>query len=58
MPLMKSAKKEAVGKNIKAELEAGKPRKQALAIALNVQREAEKKPRRTTIEDAYDRHMK
>ena len=58
MPLMKSAKKEAVGKNIKAELEAGKPRKQAIAIALNVQREAEKKPRRTTIEDAYDRHMK
>ena len=55
---MKSAKKEAVGKNIKAELEAGKPRKQAVAIALNVQREAEKKPRRTTIEDAYDRHMK
>ena len=58
MPLMKSVKKEAVGKNIKAELEAGKPRKQAIAIALNVQREAEKKPRRTTIEDAYDRHMK
>ena len=58
MPLIKSSKKEAVGKNIKAELEAGKPRKQAIAIALNVQREAEKKPRRTTIEDAYDRHMK
>ena len=58
MPLIKSSKKEAVGKNIKAELEAGKPRKQAVAIALNVQREAEKKPRRTTIEDAYDRHMK
>ena len=58
MPLIKSSKKEAVGKNIKAELEAGKPRKQAIAIALNVQRKAEKKPRRTTIEDAYDRHMK
>ena len=58
MPLIKSSKKEGVGKNIKAELDAGKPRKQAVAIALNVQREAEKKPRRTTIEDAYDRHMK
>ena len=56
MPLIKSSKKEAVGKNIKAEMEAGKPRKQAIAIALNVQREA--KPRRSTIEDAYDRHMK
>jgi hypothetical protein len=42
MPLIKSSKKEAVSKNIKKEMEAGKPQKQAVAIALNVQREAKK----------------
>jgi len=42
MPLIKSSKKEAVSKNIKKEIEAGKPQKQAVAIALNVQREAKK----------------
>jgi hypothetical protein len=42
MPLIKSSKKEAVSKNIKKEMEAGKPQKQAVAIALNVQRETKK----------------
>jgi hypothetical protein len=42
MPLKKSASKKAVGKNIEAEMKAGKPQKQAVAIALNVQREAKK----------------
>lgn len=47
MPLIKSKSKSAVGENIKREEEAGKPRKQAIAIALNVQRQASKriKPR-------------
>ena len=40
MPLEKSASKEAVGRNIKREEEAGRPRNQAIAIALNTQREA------------------
>jgi hypothetical protein len=39
---MKSKSKEAVSKNIKTEIKAGKPQKQAVAIALNVQREAKK----------------
>jgi hypothetical protein len=34
MPLIKSASPKAVGPNIKAELNAGKPYRQALAIAL------------------------
>ena len=38
MPLKKSASKAAVGQNIKAEVKAGKPRAQAIAIALDVQR--------------------
>lgn len=38
MPLIKSKSPKAVGKNIKMEMGAGKPRKQAIAIALDVQR--------------------
>lgn len=40
MPLIKSASKKAVGENIKRELAAGKPREQAVAIALETQRRA------------------
>lgn len=43
MPLIKSAAKKYVGKNIATELGAGKPRAQAIAIALNTQRQARKK---------------
>jgi hypothetical protein len=44
MPLVKSSSKEAFRKNIKAEVAAGKPVKQAVAIAYSVKREAAKKP--------------
>ena len=37
MPLDKSGTEASVGKNIKAEIKAGKPKKQAIAIALNVE---------------------
>jgi hypothetical protein len=40
MPLVKSSSKKAVGTNVKREMEAGKPQKQAVAIALDVQRRA------------------
>lgn len=46
MPLIKSKSDKAVGKNIEAETAAGKPRKQAIAIALDVQRRAKGKKRR------------
>ena len=39
MPLIKSASKKAVPKNILREMAAGKEKKQAVAIALNVQRD-------------------
>ena len=55
MPLVKSASPKAVGENIKKEIEAGKPKKQALAIALSVQDKA--KDRKNTIEAAYKKHM-
>jgi len=46
MPLVKSTSKKAFEKNIKAEVKAGKPIKQAVAIAYSEKREAEKKPKK------------
>ena len=43
MTLVKSKSPEAFRKNVKAEVQAGKPVKQAVAIAYSVKREAEKK---------------
>ena len=57
MPLDKSGSEESVGKNMKAEMKAGKPRKQALAIALNVERDNAKGARKATLEEAYGRFL-
>ena len=46
MPLIKSTKKEAFKKNVKQEIESGKPVKQAVAIAYSEKREAAKKPKK------------
>ena len=43
MPLKKSSSDKAFTENLKRELGAGVPKKQALAIAYSVQREAAKK---------------
>jgi hypothetical protein len=56
MPLIKSASPKAIGENIKTEEAAGRPKAQALAIALSVQDKA--KQRKSTIEAAYKKHMK
>jgi len=58
MPLDRSGSKAAVGHNIKAEESAGKPPRQALAIALNVQRDNAKGSRKALLEAAYKKHMK
>jgi hypothetical protein len=42
MPLIKSKSKEAFSKNIKAEINAGKPQKQAVAIAYAMKKSAKK----------------
>ena len=42
MPLVKSPSKNAFRANVKAEVAAGKPVKQAVAIAYSVKREAQK----------------
>lgn len=44
MPLDKSESKPAFVNNLKAELGAGKPKKQALAIAYSVKRKAASNP--------------
>ena len=43
MPLKKSTSKEAFKSNIRAEISAGKPQKQAVAIAYATKRQAGKK---------------
>ena len=43
MPLKKSASPKAFKSNVKKEIQAGKPPKQAVAIAYSVKREAQKK---------------
>jgi len=43
MPLVKSKTPEAFRKNVKAEVAAGKPQKQAVAIAFSTQRAASRK---------------
>lgn len=42
MPLCKSSSPKAFSKNVKTEMKAGKPQKQAVAIAYSVKREATK----------------
>lgn len=44
MPLKKSSGKKAREQNIRTEIKAGKPPKQAVAIGYSVQRRAAKKP--------------
>lgn len=43
MPLKKSSSKKAVAENIRKEKQAGKPQKQAVAIALSNQRRMKRK---------------
>lgn len=49
MPLKKSASKKAFGENIRTEMAAGKPQRQAVAIAYSVKREAEKDTRKAAV---------
>ena len=43
MPLKRGAGKKTISSNIRTEIAAGKPQKQAVAIALDVARRSEKK---------------
>lgn len=43
MPLKKTGTKQAFSQNVKTEMKAGKPQKQAVAIAYSVARKGKKK---------------
>ena len=46
MPLQKGKSRQAVSANIRTEIAAGKPRKQAIAIALNTAGKGKKKAKK------------
>lgn len=46
MPLIKSSSKKAFSENVRREMHAGKSKKQAVAIAYSVKREAKKSNKR------------
>tara|TARA_R110000787_G_C13269534_1_gene431349 strand:+ start:430 stop:570 length:141 start_codon:yes stop_codon:yes gene_type:complete len=46
MPLKKGYSRASIGKNIRQEKAAGRPKKQAIAIALNVARKARRKAKK------------
>ena len=45
MPLKKSTSKKAFSSNVRAEMKAGRPQKQAVAIAYSVKRKAARRGR-------------
>ena len=57
MPLDKSGSAQSVGKNYKTEVKAGKPKKQALAIALSEERSHAKGKRKAKLEEAYSKYV-
>jgi len=57
MPLIKSGKAEAVGKNIKKEMASGKSKAQSVAIALATERKYAKGNRKNKLEEAYGKYI-
>ena len=53
----KSGSAQSVGKNYKTEVAAGKPKKQALAIALSEQRAHSKGARKAKLEESYAKYI-
>ena len=57
MPLDKSGSAQSVGKNYKTEVAAGKPKKQALAIALSEERSHSNGKRKAKLEEQYAKYV-
>jgi len=58
MPMDKSGSAQSVGKNYKTEIAAGKPKKQAIAIALSEERTHAKGKRKAMLEEQYSKYVK
>ena len=58
MPLIKSASKKAVGRNISAEIHAGRSQQQAIAIAESVKRKAQGKSNATIAREMAAKHAR
>ena len=54
MPLVKGSSQQAISKNIRTEMRAGKPQKQAVAIALNTAHHSDHSAKRS---DHYHKHV-
>ena len=54
----KSGSAQSVGKNYKTEVAAGRPKKQALAIALSEERSHSKGKRKAKLEEQYSKYVK
>jgi hypothetical protein len=57
MPLIKSKSKKAFSENVATEMKAGKPQKQAVAIAYSVKRKAHKKGGAIHSDEAEDKKL-
>lgn len=57
MPLDKSGSAQSVNKNIKAEVAAGRPKRQAVAIALSEERTHAKGKRKAKLEESYAKYI-
>jgi hypothetical protein len=58
MPLIKSTSKAAFGENVATEMKAGKPQKQAVAIAYSTKREAGKHHSEHSAKRSAEYHSK